>query len=199
MKDNVWGESSPAKKSGSDGVAVSGNNLFFYTGVTKPNVLQFNKHLLDLDARHIAESTRLGVNPPPIRVRINSGGGSITAGLAAMDCISETVSRVETRVEGFCASAATFMSVVGGRRIITGNSFMLIHQLSSNFWGKYEEFEDEKKNLDLMMESIRSIYAARTSIPKRELDGLLKRDLLLDARKCLRWGLVDEIAGSGSG
>jgi ATP-dependent protease ClpP protease subunit len=73
---------------------------------------------------------------------------------------------------------------------------MLIHQLSSSFWGKYEEFEDEKKNLDLMMRMIRSIYSARTSIPMRELDGLLKRDLMLDARKCLKWGLVDEIVGA---
>ena len=28
---------------------------------------------------------------------------------------------------------------------MTKNSFMLIHQLSTSFWGKYEEFEDEKE------------------------------------------------------
>ena len=193
MKDSVWGEKAAAKKTGNEGVVVSGNNLFYYAEVTKPNILQFNKQLLDLDAKHIAESTRLGIDPPPIRVRINSGGGLITAGLAGMDVMKSCVSPVETRVEGFCASAATFISVCGSNRLMTERSFILIHQLSSSFWGKYEEFEDEKKNLDLMMESIRSIYRAQTSIPARELDRLLKRDLLLDSAKCLRWGLVDRI------
>jgi len=193
MKDNVWGENTPAKKSGSDGVVVSGNNLFFYTGVTKPNVLTFNKHLLDLDAKHVAEGTRLGIDPSPIRVRINSGGGLITAGIAAMDVMKSCVSPIETRIEGFCASAATFMSVVGSRRVMTRNSFMLIHQLSSTFWGKYEEFEDEKKNLDLMMDMIRSIYRSRASIPASELDSLLKRDLMLTSSRCLEWQLIDEV------
>ena len=178
MKDNVWGESPPAKKNGNDGVVVSGNNLFFYTGVTKPNVLQFNKHLLDLDARHIAEGSRLGIDPSPIRVRINSGGGSITAGIAAMDVMKSCISPVETRIEGLAASAATFMSVMGSRRLMTENSFMLIHQLSSTFWGKYEEFEDEKKNLHLMMDMIKTIYRSKTSIPAKQLDSLLKRDLM---------------------
>ena len=81
---------------------------------------------------------------------------------------------------------------------MTESSFILIHQLSSSFWGKYEEFEDEKKNLDLMMDSIRTIYRARTSIPAGELDRLLKRDLLLDSAECLRWGLVDRIVGMSS-
>ena len=196
MKDSVWGEKATAKKNGNEGVVVSGNNLFFYTGVTKPNILQFNKQLLDLDAKHISESTRLGIDPPPIRVRINSGGGSVTAGLAGMDVMKSCVSPIETRVEGFCASAATFISVSGSERLMTESSFILIHQLSSSFWGKYEEFEDEKKNLDLMMDWIRTIYRARTSIPAGELDRLLKRDLLLDSAECLRWGLVDRIVGS---
>ena len=91
MKESIWGEKATVKKNGNDGVVVSGNNLFFYTGVTKPNILQFNKQLLDLDAKHISESTRLGIDPPPIRVRINSGGGSVTAGLAGMDMILTTL------------------------------------------------------------------------------------------------------------
>tara|TARA_Y100000310_G_scaffold225117_1_gene227134 strand:- start:590 stop:805 length:216 start_codon:yes stop_codon:yes gene_type:complete len=70
---------------------------------------------------------------------------------------------------------------------------MLIHQLSTSFWGKYEEFEDEKQNLDLMMKMIRQIYREYTQIPKKELESILKRDLMLDAKKCLQWGLVDEI------
>ena len=191
MKEKTWGNTN--KKNVPSEVGISGSTIFYYTGIDKPNVLELNKHLHNLETTHLTRSLSLGVDPAPIRVRINSGGGLIVAGVAGMDNIRTLRVPVNTIIDGFCASAATFLSVVGVHRQITRNSFMLIHQLSTSFWGKYEEFEDEKKNLDLMMKMIRQIYREYTSIPKKELDKILKRDLMLDAEKCLKWGLVDEI------
>ena len=191
MKDSVWGNAN--KKNRSNEVGISGSTIFYYTGVNKPNILELNKHLHNLQTSHLTSANSLGVDPAPIRVRLNSGGGLIVAGIAGMDNIRTLKVPVHTVVDGFCASAATFLSVVGEHRQMTKNSFMLIHQLSTSFWGKYEEFEDEKKNLDLMMKMIRQTYREYTQIPKRELDGILKRDLFLDAKTCLKWGMIDEI------
>ena len=191
MKDSVWGNAN--KKNRSNEVGISGSTIFYYTGVNKPNILELNKHLHNLQTSHLTSANSLGVDPAPIRVRLNSGGGLIVAGIAGMDNIRTLKVPVHTVVDGFCASAATFLSVVGEHRQMTKNSFMLIHQLSTSFWGKYEEFEDEKKNLDLMMKMIRQTYREHTKIPKKELENILKRDLMLDAKTCLKWGLVDEI------
>ena len=191
MKEKTWGNTN--KKNGPSEVGISGSTIFYYTGIDKPNVLELNKHLHNLEAKHISEATRLGVDPAPIRVRLNSGGGLIVAGVAGMDNIRTLKVPVNTIIDGFCASAATFLSVVGKHRQMTRNSFMLIHQLSTSFWGKYEEFEDEKKNLDLMMKMIKNIYREHTKIPEKKLDEILKRDLMLDANTCLKWRLVDEI------
>ena len=57
---------------------------------------------------------------------------------------------------------------------------MLIHQLSSTFWGTYGNFEDEKKNLDLMMKTIKDVYKKYTKVPMKKLDEILKHDLLWD-------------------
>tara|TARA_Y100000034_G_scaffold13338_1_gene14001 strand:+ start:1806 stop:2384 length:579 start_codon:yes stop_codon:yes gene_type:complete len=191
MKEKTWGNT--PKKNGSNEVGISGSTIFYYTGIDKPHVLELNKHLHNLEIAHLTSANSLGVDPAPIRVRLNSGGGLIVAGVAGMDNIRTLKAPVYTIIDGFCASAATFLSIVGKHRQMTKNSFMLIHQLSTSFWGKYEEFEDEKKNLDLMMEMIRRIYREHTQIPKKELESILKRDLMLDADKCLKWGLVDEI------
>ena len=43
------------------------------------------------------------------------------------------------------------------------------------------------------MANIKKIYKLHTSIPVKELNEILKHDLWLDAKKCLKWGLVDEI------
>ena len=60
-------------------------------------------------------------------------------------------------------------------------------------WGKYEEFKDEMENLDMLMDRIKQIYQKHTTIPKTPLANILKRDIWLDAQKCIKWGLVDEI------
>ncbi len=104
-----------------------------------------------------------------IKLFINSGGGSIVSGIASMDTILRTQVPVHTYVDGFSASAATFLTVVGEKRFMSRNSYMMIHQLSSNFWGTYSNFEDEKENLDLMMKTIKDIYKKYTKLPMKNL------------------------------
>jgi len=197
MKE-YWGEvkSSPKKnvKPGEEKyISVYENKIYYYSGVTRESVVELNHKLGELEAKHLTVSNVLEIEPPPIRLYINSGGGSITAGIASMDTISRCKVPVYTYVDGFCASAATFLSIVGVKRYMSKNSYMLIHQLSSSLWGKYSEIEDEKKNLDLMMETIRNVYTEHTKVPTEELDEILKHDLLWDAKKCLEYGLIDEV------
>ena len=83
--------------------------------------------------------------------------------------------------------------MVGKNRQITKNSYMLIHNISSGFWGKMHEIEDEMKNLKLLTRDIRKMYQQYTNITMKQLDQLLKKDLLLNAKTCLNYGLIDEI------
>jgi len=191
-----WGEldTDDKKSGGPEDVAFSNNHLWYYAAVNKSSVLKLNKQLKIISAKNTTLQHELELDTPiPVKLYINSGGGLITAGISGMDAIFRNSVPVHTVVDGFCASAATFMSVAGWKRYMTKHSLMLIHQLSTNFWGKYKEFEDEKKNLDLMMDMIKSIYNKYTKVPSEELDGILDHDLMWDADKCMKWGLVDEI------
>ena len=100
---------------------------------------------------------------------------------------------VYTYIDGFAASAATLISVAGKKRFITKNSIMLIHQLSSGNEGKFQEMDDNMRNMENFMHKIKVIYGESTSIPEEELDEILKHDLWLDAETCKRYGLIDEI------
>ena len=44
-----------------------------------------------------------------------------------------------------------------------------------------------------MMDTIKNVYKEYTKVPVKKLDEILKHDLLWDAKKCLDYGLVDEI------
>ena len=193
-----WGEKKPTiKKNIKPGeekhIAVHENRIYYYSGVTRDSAVELNHKIGELESKHLTASYALEIDIPPIRLFINSGGGSITAGISSMDTILRCKAPVHTYVDGFCASAATFLSVVGSRRFMSRNSYILSHQLSTQFWGQYQEFEDEKKNLDLMMITIKNVYKKYTKVPLKELNTILKHDLLWDAEKCLEYGLIDEI------
>jgi len=198
MDEKYWGEKKLNKKKNTKSneekhIAVNENKIYYYAGVNRNSVVELNKKIGELESKSLTLANNLDIDPPILKILINSGGGSITAGISSMDTILRCKVPVHTYVDGFCASAATFISVVGSYRFMSRNSYMLIHQLSSSLWGKYSEIEDEKKNLDLMMETIKSVYKEYTKVPMRKLDEILKHDLLWDAKMCLKYGLVDEV------
>jgi ATP-dependent protease ClpP protease subunit len=202
MERKYWGEKkSPAPKSASPNggkpekhISVHENKIYYYAGVNRDSASELNKKIGELESKSLTLCHNLDLDQPPtLRIFINSGGGSVVSGISSMDTILRTKVPVHTYVDGFCASAATFMSVVGNFRFMSRNSYMLIHQLSTQFWGKYSDFEDEKQNLDLMMTTIKSVYEKYTKVPKKKLDEILKHDLMWDAETCLKYGLIDEI------
>tara|TARA_R110000803_G_scaffold47825_3_gene99575 strand:- start:3357 stop:3965 length:609 start_codon:yes stop_codon:yes gene_type:complete len=196
-RKDYWG----AKKMGSDSdkpkdenrVEVLDNHIYFYSEVERPKVLELNKKLRDLDIKLQKQSIGLGCELPKIYLHINSYGGSIFAGMSSSDTILTTKCDVVTIVEGCAASAGTTISIVGDERWIHKHAYMLIHQLSSGFWGKYSEIEDEKRNCDGLMSLIKGLYGEYSQVPEKQLDELLKHDLWWDAETCLKYGLVDKI------
>ena len=174
-------------------ISVQDNRIYFYSGVNRNACVELNKKIGELEAKSLTLSNTLGILPPSIKVFINSGGGTIVSGIASMDTMLRCKVPIETYVDGFSASAATFLTVVGEKRYMSRNSYMLVHQLSSTFWGTYSNFEDEKKNLDLMMKTIKDIYKKYTKLPMKKLDEILKHDLMWDAKTCLEYGMIDEI------
>ena len=174
-------------------VTFKDNRLYFYSEVTRSKNLTLNKSIVELANYYAAVGTNLSTAPADLYLHINSYGGSVFAGLSSVDYILNSKVPVTTIIDGCAASAATLMSVVGHRRLMHKHSYMLIHQLSSGMWGKYEELKDDMENNENLMKVIKDIYSKYTSIPKKELDKILKHDLWWDAKTCLKYGLIDEI------
>ncbi len=189
----VASESRASSSKDNNVVEMSHNRIYFYSGVTRPKILQLNKNIFSLNTNLLAKSVPLEYTPPPIKIHINSYGGSVFAGLAAVDYIKGSKIPVHTIIDGCAASAATLISCVAERRYMHRNACMLVHQLSGLMWGKFEEMKDDMQNSEMLMKKIKSIYKEHTKIPQRELDKILKHDLWWEAEKCLEYGLVDEI------
>jgi ATP-dependent Clp endopeptidase proteolytic subunit ClpP len=169
------------------------NHVYFYSEVSRESIFDLNMLLKEVEEENIITANKLNIDPIPIYLHINSYGGSVFAGFAAIDMIISCKVPVYTIIEGCAASAATMMSIVGAKRFIRPNSYMLVHQLSSGCWGKMNEIEDEYENLKELMKNIKSIYEKYAKIPKKDLTDVLKHDLWWNPEKCMSYGLVDEL------
>jgi ATP-dependent protease ClpP protease subunit len=171
--------------------------MYFHCEVCETTVLELNMKLKKLALELCHKYLDLGIqHRPEIRIWIRSDGGDLHAGLSAMDCIRSLSKRAKIRTiaDGVCASAATFILLGGRSRHMTENSYVLIHQLNMDgTWGKFEDFKDQMENLSQFMDRFKDIYMRETKIPERDLKKLLKRDVYMDAVKCLEWGVVDGI------
>ena len=127
---------------------------------------------------------------------INSEGGYVHDGFAGMDYIQTIIKRgkvVDTIVYGFCASAATILLLAGSKKKMGPNAQILIHQLSVDIGGTYDALKNEMKTNKKVMKSLRKVYTENTDIPPDILESLLLKDVTLSAKKCLDYGIVDEI------
>ena len=173
-------------------VDTQDNKIFFYSGVSRPKVLKLNKAIDNLNTTSAMRQASHGINIP-IRIHINSYGGSVFAGLAAVDYIKTSKAEVHTIIDGCAASAATLMSVVADKRYMHRNACMLIHQLSGAMWGKFAAMKDDMENSEMLMKKIKKIYKDHTRIPDDVLEDILVRDIWWEAETCLKYGLIDEI------
>ena len=130
---------------------------------------------------------------PAIKLYISSYGGYIYPALGAVDIIQKLKVPVHTIGVGYVASAATLLHLAGTRRMMTKNTFMLIHQLRSSIWGTFHQIQDEYNNLAQLHEHIVAMYSVKTKISKDELKEILKSDVFWNAATCQEKWLVDEI------
>jgi len=173
---------------------IDNNELYFYNNVNTDSAFIVNKTLSDL-ARQllIAKITFALQETPHIKLHINSDGGEVFGALSIVDRIQSSKVPVHSYAEGLVASASTLISVCCHKRYIRKNTILLIHQVRSWFEGTYEDFNDEKQNMDLIMKIVKDIYLKHTKFTEDELNTLLKRDIYLNAEDAIRYGLADEI------
>lgn len=168
------------------------NKVYFYEDVSVESVYTFIKVLNDA-ARQVMLSNIECETEISVHIHIHSDGGDALAGLGAMDAIRTCKAHTITYADGFVASAATFMLLAGNEVRIHKHSTLLIHQMSTSFWGRYEDLKDEMNNSDSIMEIIKKIYSENTSIPQKVIKQLMTREVYINADSALKWKIADKL------
>jgi len=170
-----------------------GNEIFFCGEITPETTLEFTEKFKKLEIDLLKKTADIVDYSPKINVYILSEGGDMFSGLALMNILQKSRVKVTTIVQGSCCSAATFMFMGGSQRLMGENAYILIHQINTEIWGKYQELKNEIKNCENFMKMIKSIYLTYTQIPEKKLDKLLKKDLYMNKDKCIKYGIAHSV------
>lgn len=143
----------------------------------------------------------------PIKLYVNSPGGSVTAGLAIYDTMQFVKAPVHTMVMGQAASMGSFLAQAGeaGKRYVLPESRTMIHRVSSGTRGtsgsvhvQELEFEDARRHFEeskRLNTRLTELYVRHNTVGKtyEELFETMKFDTFLSAQEAVDNGLADKV------
>jgi membrane-bound ClpP family serine protease len=93
-------------------------------------------------------------------MHINSGGGSVFAGMAIYNLLRNYEGEVVTYVDGRAASIASVIALAGDKIIMRTGSCMMIHKPAYCLWGAYnaDDFRKLADDLDEIQKAIMQVY-----------------------------------------
>lgn len=176
----------------SSGIYSNFNHIYFNNDITTENCFELMKELRTVETRILTMNIISKTEKQPIYLHLTTDGGLIHSAFSVIDCIKNLSVPVYTVVDGFVASAGTLIFMAGKKKYMCENAYMLIHELRSGVWGKMSDIEEEVQNLKKLMTHITKIYIDNTKLKKKDLDKILKKDVIWDIEECIKCGLVDE-------
>lgn len=167
-----------------------GNEIHFYGEITPENTLEFVEAFKKLEVQLLKHKADLIGYEPQIRIHIMSEGGDVYSGFALKNIIEKSRVKVITIAQGACCSAATFMFLGGSERRMGQNAYLLIHQISTEFWGNFHDLRNEMKTSEKFMKMLKKMYLSKTEIPEKKFKRLMKKDIYLSPSKCIKYGIA---------
>ena len=135
-----------------------------------------------------------------IYLYINSPGGSITAGMAIYDTMQFVPNDIVTVGIGMAASMGQLLLTSGtkGKRYITPNARVLLHQPHGGFGGTASDIQTQAQLILDMKRRLAEITANQTGKTVEQINEDGDRDRWFSAEEALEYGFVDHLRASAA-
>lgn len=178
------------EKSDFESFNLQSNGIYMLFGeVDSDSAKDFNEFLIK--ANFVFPRTKT------LSVLINSPGGSVYDGFGMIDVMDTSRLSIQTIGVGCVASMAALVFVSGtpGLRRMSANSFIMTHQFSDYFEGKFHEMVAARPHVDELHDRFVKHFMSRSSMSEKQVSDILlgSSDKWLSAKEALKLGLCDEI------
>ena len=111
----------------------------------------------------------------PIKIYINSYGGSVYDMWALIDIILNSKTPIYTYCTGYAMSAAFKIFLSGHKRFATKHATFMYHQMSCKRHGKYQDLVEDREQMDYLQKSIEEYVVERTNLTQSDMDDIRER------------------------
>ncbi|MBR2142101.1 ATP-dependent Clp protease proteolytic subunit [Anaerovibrio sp.] len=134
----------------------------------------------------------------PVKMFINSGGGSIDAGMVIYDIIQSAPMPIKTYCLGRAYSMAAVLFCCGGHgRYLLPHSKVMIHEplIPYGAGGKTSSVQTIADDLKKTKEEMVEILSKHTGQTKRKLRRITLNDAFFKGEEAVKFGLADKVIG----
>ena len=129
-----------------------------------------------------------------INLVLSSYGGDVYSMLGIIDYFKTLPVKVNTHCYGACMSAAAVILSCGtGKRRMTQNSTVMVHEGSAFEAGKTTDVLKGADHLKKLQSNINRILGEVTGKDQEFWEEVSRQDTYLTAEECLDYGIIDEI------
>lgn len=94
-----------------------------------------------------------------LNIYVNSGGGSVFAGLSIYNMLKRNKAHKTVYVDGLAGSISSVIAMAGDRIVVPSNAFLMIHRPWSMAMGNSADLRKMADDLDSIEQGIMNVYA----------------------------------------
>jgi ATP-dependent Clp protease protease subunit len=175
-------------------------SLFFTEQVDQTTISSITKKIVEInddDELLCQQANLIGFKyePKPIKLYIDSYGGSIYQCMSLVSVIENSKVPVHTICMGAAMSAGFIILISGHKRFAYKYSTPLYHQASTLLFGTIKTIEEDVAETKRLQKIIEKMTLEKTRISKEKLKEVYEKklDWYMTAEEALKLSVVDEI------
>jgi len=136
------------------------------------------------------------ITAPNIDLRINSPGGDVFAARAMAQAMKEHPSTITCHVDGYAASAATFLVIAADNSVISDGAMFMIHNAWTVAAGNAKDFADMASLLGRTDQTICNDYMAKTGATEEQVKAWMDAETYFYGQEAVDAGFVTALAAT---
>ncbi len=132
-----------------------------------------------------------GAKGKKLNIHVNSGGGSVFAGIAIYNMIKNHDAETVTYIDGMAASIASVIALASDRVVMRTGSTLMIHKPLYNLWGCYnaDDFRKMAKDLDAVQACIMQVYKENMAhaVDVKHIEELVNAETYMSSNEAIKY------------
>lgn len=131
-----------------------------------------------------------------LNIYINSGGGSVFAGMSIYNILKRNQAYKTVYVDGLAGSIASVIAFAGDKLVIPANAYMMIHQAWAVTWGNADELRKFADSLEVIDQGIINVYESnlKEGIDIEKIKQMMKDETWLTGKEVAEYFDIEVLA-----